>query len=121
MTPEKRALLAGCLETDPQALARKLDDGADFVFLAKQVPPEVAARVAALKIKGVHDQTEYRRFYPGGDTMSHILGFTGDRDVGQEGIELTQQEWLGGRPGSRRVIINRRGEIVEDGGSLRAP
>ena len=121
MAPDKRALLALALETTPQALARKLDDGGDFVFLAKQVPPEVAARVAALKIKGIHDQTEYRRFYPGGDTMSHILGFTGDRDVGQEGLELTQQEWLGGKPGSRRVIINRRGEIVEDVESIRAP
>ena len=53
--------------------------------------------------------------------MSHILGFTGDRDVGQEGIELAQQEWLGGRPGSRRVIINRRGDAVEDVESIRAP
>ena len=121
MAPDKRSLLALALETTPQALAKKLDDGGDFVFLAKQVPPEVAARVAALKIKGIHDQTEYRRFYPGGDTMSHILGFTGDRDVGQEGLELTQQEWLGGKPGSRRVIINRRGEIVEDVESIRAP
>ena len=119
--PDKRAQLAAALEITPQALARRLDDAGDFAFLAKQVPPEVAARVAALKVKGVHDQTEYRRFYPGGDTMSHILGFTGDGDVGQEGIELAQQEWLGGKPGSRRVIINRRGEIVEDIESIRAP
>ena len=53
--------------------------------------------------------------------MSHILGFTGDRDVGQEGIELAQQEWLGGHPGSRRVIINRRGDVVEDVEAIRAP
>lgn len=121
MAPEKRALLAQALEMRPQALAKKLADGGDFVFLAKQVPPEVAAKVAALKIKGVHDQNEYRRFYPAGETMSHILGFTGDHDVGQEGIELAQQEWLGGKPGSRRVIINRRGDIVEDVESIRAP
>ncbi len=120
-SPEKRALLAQALETTPQALAKKLDDGGDFVFLAKQVPPEVAAKVAALKIRGVHDQTEYRRFYPAGETMSHLLGFTGDHDVGQEGIELTQQEWLGGKPGSRRVIINRRGDVVEDVEAIRAP
>ena len=85
------------------------------------MPPEVAERVAALKIKGVHDQNEYRRFYPVGEMASHIVGFTGDRDVGQEGIELTQQEWLGGKPGSRRVLINRRGEVVEDVESIRAP
>ena len=120
-TPEKLALLARTLETTPQALAKKLADANDFVFLARLVPPEVADRVAALKIKGVHDQNEYRRFYPAGEMASHIVGFTGDRDVGQEGIELTQQEWLGGKPGSRRVIINRRGDVVEDVESIRAP
>jgi cell division protein FtsI (penicillin-binding protein 3) len=121
VTPGKLALLALALETTPQALAKKLDDGSDFVFLAKQVPPEVAGRVAALRIKGIHDQNEYRRFYPAGETMSHILGFTGDRDVGQEGMELTQQEWLGGKPGSRRVIIDRRGDVVEDVEAIRVP
>jgi cell division protein FtsI (penicillin-binding protein 3) len=120
-TPEKLAQLARVLETTPKALAKKLDEASDFVFLAKQVPPEVAERVAALKIKGVHDQNEYRRFYPTGEMVGHIVGFTGDRDVGQEGIELTQQEWLGGKPGSRRVLINRRGEVVEDVESIRAP
>jgi cell division protein FtsI (penicillin-binding protein 3) len=119
--PEKLAQLAKVLETTPKALAKKLEDGNDFVFLAKQVPPEVAERVAALKIRGVHDQNEYRRFYPVGEMASHIVGFTGDHDVGQEGIELTQQEWLGGKPGSRRVLINRRGEVVEDVESIRAP
>ena len=120
-TPQQLAHLARVLETTPKALAKKLDEASDFVFLAKQVPPEVAERVAALKIKGVHDQNEYRRFYPTGEMSSHIVGFTGDRDVGQEGIELTQQEWLGGKPGSRRVLINRRGEVVEDVESIRAP
>jgi len=119
-TPSQLAELARLLETSPRALAKKLDEG-DFVYLAKQLPPEVADRVAALRIKGVNDQNEYRRFYPGGETMSHILGFTGDHDVGQEGMELAQQEWLGGRPGSRRVIINRRGDAVEDVEAIRAP
>ncbi|MEP7182103.1 MAG: penicillin-binding protein 2 [Betaproteobacteria bacterium] len=119
-TPRELDDLARALETTPPALARKLGEG-DFVFLARQVPPEVADRVLALKIKGINDQNEYRRFYPGGETMSHILGFTGDHDVGQEGLELAQQAWLGGRPGSRRVIINRRGDAVEDVEAIRAP
>jgi cell division protein FtsI (penicillin-binding protein 3) len=119
-TPAELASLARVLETTPQALTRRLGEG-DFVYLARQVAPEVADRVAALGIKGVNDQNEYRRFYPGGETMSHILGFTGDHDVGQEGMELAQQEWLGGHPGSRRVIINRRGDAVEDVEAIRAP
>ncbi len=119
-TPPQLAALAQLLETTPAKVAAKLGDG-DFVYLAKQIPPETADRIAALRIKGLNDEGGYRRFYPGGETMSHILGFTGDRDAGQEGIELAQQEWLGGRPGSRRVVINRRGDIVEDVEAIRAP
>jgi cell division protein FtsI (penicillin-binding protein 3) len=120
-TPLQLRSLAAALELSPQALAARLDGEADFVYLRKSVPPEDAARIAALKIPGIHDDDEYRRYYPGGEVMSHILGFTGDGDVGQEGIELAQQSWLGGQPGSRRVIINRRGEVVEDVESVRAP
>ena len=120
-TPGDLRSLAGLLELTPQALSAKLNADADFVYLKKGVPPEVAARIARLKISGIHDDDEYRRYYPGGEVMSHVLGFTGDGDVGQEGIELAQQSWLGGEPGSRRVIINRRGEVVEDVASLRAP
>jgi cell division protein FtsI (penicillin-binding protein 3) len=103
------------------AIKQKLAQGGEFVYLKKPVAPQAAARVAALKIDGIHDENEYWRYYPGGEVMSQIVGFTGDRDIGQEGIELAQQSWLGGRPGSRRVIINRRGEIVEDVASIRAP
>ena len=117
-TPAQMSALAKLLETTPAKLAAKLGDG-DFVYLAKQIPPETADRVAALRIKGLNDENGYRRYYPGGETMSHILGFTGDHDAGQEGIELAQQQWLGGRPGSRRVLINRRGEVVEDVQAIR--
>jgi len=120
-TPEQLRALAAALEMPSALLTQKLAQDSDFVYLKKPVAPEVADRAAALNIKGVHDENEYWRYYPGGEVMSHIVGFTGDRDVGQEGMELAQQPWLGGKPGSRRVIINRRGEIVEDVASIRAP
>ena len=120
-SPQQLRSLAAYLEIDPSLLEAKLKHGDDFVYLKKAVAPEVAARVAGLGINGVHDDDEYRRYYPGGEVMSHVLGFTGDGDVGLEGLELAQQPWLGGIPGSRRVIINRRGEVVEDVASIRAP
>jgi len=120
-SPLELKTLAATLELDPLALTSKLSEGEDFVYLKKSVAPEVAAQVAALEIKGVHDDDQYRRYYPSGEVLSHVLGFTGDRDVGLEGIELAQQSWLGGAAGSRRVIINRRGEVVEDVASIRAP
>jgi cell division protein FtsI (penicillin-binding protein 3) len=120
-TPKEIAALAAILDTTPQKISARMDASEDFAFIAKQVAPEVAERAMALRIPGLHDQSEYRRFYPGGEVTAQIVGFTGDHDVGQEGIELAQQAWLAGTPGSRRVIINRRNEAVEDVAAIRAP
>ncbi|MCC6196204.1 MAG: penicillin-binding protein 2 [Burkholderiales bacterium] len=120
-SPDDLARVARILETTPQRINAQLAAHEDFAFVARAVPPETSERVMALRIKGLHDQNEYRRYYPGGEVTAHIVGFTGDRDVGQEGIELAQQQWLAGVPGSRRVIINRRNEAVEDVAAIRAP
>ncbi len=92
-----------------------------FVWLKRQISPEQAAKVMALNIPGVLQQREYRRYYPAGEVMAHVVGFTGMDDSGQEGIELAQQAWLAGVPGSRKVIKDRKGRIVEDVESLKVP
>jgi cell division protein FtsI (penicillin-binding protein 3) len=107
--------LAAALELPREELRRKLaDTGREFVYLKRQVPPEAAERVAQLRLPGIHQSREYRRYYPAGETMAHVLGFTDVDDVGREGIELAYQEHLAGRPGSRRVIKDRLGQVVED-------
>ncbi len=120
-SPEALAELAHILDTTPQKITARLNANEDFAFIARQIAPEAAARAMALHIRGLNDQNEYRRFYPGGEVTAHIIGFTGDRDAGQEGIELAQQSWLAGIPGSRRVIINRRSEAVEDVAAVKPP
>jgi cell division protein FtsI (penicillin-binding protein 3) len=120
-TPAQLKSLAALLSVDGRELGRKLAEAErEFVYLKRQIPPETAARVAELGIPGIHQQSEYRRYYPGGETMAHVVGFTGVDDVGQEGIELAQQAVLAGTAGSRRVIKDRLGRIVEDVGSIRA-
>ncbi len=120
-SPAQLKSLAALLQMSGRDLARKLSESErDFVYLKRQIPPETAARVAELGIPGLHQQNEYRRYYPGGETMAHVIGFTGVDDVGQEGIELAQQPLLGGVPGSRRVIRDRLGQVVEDLESIRA-
>ncbi len=113
--------LAGLLGMDVAELNSRLSSGHDFTYLKRQLPPEVADRVADLKLPGIHQQQEYRRYYPGGEVMAHMLGFTGVEDAGQEGIELAYEKFLAGAPGSRRVIKDRRGQIVEDVESIRPP
>jgi cell division protein FtsI (penicillin-binding protein 3) len=121
LTPAQARQLAALLEMDVRELNRKLAADKDFVFVKRQIPPDVADKVAALHLPGIHDQKEYRRYYPSGDVMAHMLGFTGVEDDGQEGVELAMNDLLTGKPGSRRVIKDRRGHIVEDVESIHAP
>lgn len=121
--PGKRQLarLAALLEMPQAEIEKRLaDTGRDFVFVKRQISPETAERVAGLHISGLFQSREYRRYYPSGEVMAHVLGFTGADDIGQEGVELAFQERLAGKPGSRRVIKDRLGQTVEDVESIKA-
>jgi cell division protein FtsI (penicillin-binding protein 3) len=120
--PEQFARLARLLETDAEELARKLaDTRREFVYLKRQLPPDDAAKVVALRIPGVFLQREYRRYYPAGEVMAHLIGFTDVDGRGQEALELAFEKDLAGKAGSRRVIKDRLGRVVEDVESIRTP
>lgn len=108
--------LAQALGISAEALTRKLMQRADkeFVYLKRRINPAEARRILALGVPGVASQREYRRFYPQGEASAHVLGFTNVDDQGQEGLELAFDEWLRGTPGSKRVIRDRHGRIVEE-------
>ena len=93
----------------------------EFVYLKRRLAPDVAAKVMSLEIPGVFLQREYKRFYPAGDVTAHLVGFTGIDDNGQEGFELAQNIMLSGKAGSRRVIQDRQGHIVEDLEAVKVP
>ncbi|HWP20296.1 MAG TPA: penicillin-binding protein 2 [Burkholderiaceae bacterium] len=95
-------------------LEKRLGDNPNFVWLKRQVDETVAERVRKLGIKGVHQVREYKRKYPEGEAAAHVVGFTNVEDRGQEGIELAFQDELAGRNGTRRVIKDRLGRVVED-------
>lgn len=92
-----------------------------FVYLKRQVDADVARQVEALHIPGLHFRREYKRYYPEGDTAAHVVGFTNVEDSGQEGIELSSEKMLSGVPGSRVVIRDRLGRIIEDVREVRDP
>ena len=121
LTPAQARELATLLEMDVRELNRRLAAEKDFVFIKRQIPPDTAEKIAALNLPGIHQQREYRRYYPAGEVTAHMLGFTGVEDKGQEGIELAFDAQLAGKPGSRRVIKDRLGRIVEDVESIRPP
>ena len=120
--PVRLQALAKLLEMPMAELDKRLqDEDKTFVWLKRQVDESVAQQIAVLGIKGIYQRKEYRRQYPEGEAAAHVVGFTNIEDKGQEGIELAFNKELAGRNGSRRVIKNRLGQVVEDIGEQIAP
>ncbi len=120
--PAKLRRLAQLLEMPLAELQKKLEDeDKTFVWLKRQVDEPVAQQVAALKIDGVYQRKEYKRQYPEGEAAAHVVGFTNVEDNGQEGVELAFNHELAGKSGSRRVIKDRLGRVIEDMGDQIPP
>jgi cell division protein FtsI (penicillin-binding protein 3) len=119
--PAKLKQLAKLLQMSDANLQKKLDSDRGFVYLKRQVEQDVADQITKLGIEGIQTRKEYKRFYPQGEVTTHVVGFTNVEDAGQESMELAQQKTLVGQPGSRRVIKDRLGHIVEDIESVREP
>lgn len=98
----------GALQKKLKAMSNK-----SFVYLARRLEPEKAQQIMDLNIPGVRSKREYKRFYPMGETTSHVVGFTDTDDGGIEGVERLLNNRLAGRPGRNRVVRDGRGRLVE--------
>ena len=112
----KLTALASILDLNVEHLKNKLNKNTnkEFVYILRQVSPETGEKVSKLKIPGVYLRREYKRYYPAGEVTSHVLGFANVDDKGQEGLELAYDDWLSGKPGAKRVIRDRLGQVIDD-------
>lgn len=115
--------LAGALGESPSDFFARLNRYADreFMYLKRQVTPDVAEAVMALKVAGVYTQDEYKRYYPAGEVAAHLVGFTNVDGVGQEGLELSWEHWLQATPGRKRVLKDLKGRVVRNLAVLQPP
>ena len=114
--------IAEILQIEPEIVSKKLvNSERGFVYLKRRISPELAAQVMKVGVPGVYLQREYKRYYPAGDVTAHLVGFTGLDDTGQEGFELAMNSALSGKEGSRRVIKDRSGHIIEDLQAVKVP
>jgi cell division protein FtsI (penicillin-binding protein 3) len=118
---EQRKALSRLLDLSPAELQARTEGEGEFAWLRRQVDTATWEQVKALGVRGVHQQPEFRRSYPEGEAAAHIVGFTDIEENGQEGIELAFQNKLDGKPGSRTVIIDRLGRVIEDQGERLEP
>lgn len=115
-SPQRFAELAQALEinkADMEARLRRYA-GKEFMYLQRQMSPDAAQKVMDLDIPGVNSQTEYHRYYPAGEVVSHLVGMTDVDDRGQEGMELAYDAWLSGENGTKQVLKDLRGRTVKE-------
>lgn len=110
------AALARVIGMSEGALRQRLRDyaGREFIYLRRKVQPSLAREALALGIGGIYARQEYRRYYPAGEVTAHVVGFTNIDERGQEGIELSYNDWLSGEPGKKRVLKDNRGRVIKD-------
>jgi cell division protein FtsI (penicillin-binding protein 3) len=108
--------VASALDLNGEELTRRVSQntGREFMYLRRGLRPTDAAAIVGLDVPGVGVEREYRRYYPAGEVVGHLLGFTNVDDAGQEGLELAYDTWLAGEAGSKRVMKDRLGQVIED-------
>lgn len=122
VSEKQKSALAELLDMSVAAIDQKVSNKQkEFVYIKRRISPDLAEKVDQLNIAGISLEREYKRFYPAGDVVSHVVGFTGVDGNGQEGLELVRNDELAGLAGQRRVIKDRSGQIVEELEVVRQP
>lgn len=110
---EKRRVaqrLAGVVGREAKAIQRRLEREKRFVWIARQLSPEVVPAVLTMHGQGIGVVEEPARLYPHGTLAAHVLGFVNIDHRGLEGIELALDGALRGQPGWRSTVRDAKGQ-----------
>ena len=69
----------------------------------------------------IYLETFYKRFYPNGETSSHLLGFTDSQSKGQEGLEYALDKSLSGKDGLKMILTDIHQNSIADIETINQP
>jgi len=116
------AKLAPILRIPHRDIEARLKSDAGFVWIARQVPLEIAAEVRKLRIVGIDFIEEHRRTYPRGSLAAAVIGYTGVDGEGLSGVEHSFDSYVRGKAGRVTVLRDaRRGMYLVGGEGLNRP
>ncbi len=113
---EKKQLagaLSKLLSVKEALIRRRLQKDKAFVWLKRRISFEEAEKIRHFENPAIGILEEYKRFYPQGDLLSHVLGFVNVDNRGMEGIEKTLNRELQGEPGRRYTKRDALGREVK--------
>lgn len=107
--------LGDCTTKERTGLAQKFRGPGEYVYIrrSRQVSPEQVTRVAALDLKGIGFQRDTGRYYPNGSLAAHVLGWVGQDNGGQAGIELVYERTIRGESGEGHSQVDNLRRRVE--------
>ena len=106
-------LLSHILGTPADEIQQKLAESRSFVWIARKITPEQAARIEALNLRGIYFQKENKRFYPEHGLAAAVLGYVDVDEHGLGGIEYSLDKEIRGRPGRLLVLADARRQWLD--------
>ena len=73
----------------------------------------IADKIESLHFEGVYLVRESKRYYPYGNTLSHVLGYVGIDNQGLSGIELEYDKYLTGTQGAIKYYSDAKGNKLD--------
>lgn len=115
LTQEQQLKLANTLGISVSELSSKIADrNKTFVYLRRGMSPDVSKSVMQFKIDGIYSMQEYKRFYPSGAVTASVVGFNNIDDHGADGMEYARDKSLQGTDGSKQIIRDLKGRVVDN-------
>jgi cell division protein FtsI (penicillin-binding protein 3) len=110
--PQAAAKLAPILDEKKGDVLEALTAEGGFSYVAQKVDLSTAAKVEALDLEGIGELPDSRRTYPQGEMAGQVIGVVGSENEGRTGLELGEEEVLGGSDGERRIVNDALGEPI---------
>ena len=80
----------------------------------RRISKEQAEKIVSLNMNGVYVVGDTKRYYPYGNSLAHVLGFTGIDNQGICGIEYIYNDYLKGKNGSLNIFTDAKGHLIPD-------
>jgi len=104
------------LDMTAHEIEEKLRSDAAFVWIARQLPMDVAAAVKAVNLPGIYFLEDHRRSYPRGTIAANVIGYSGLDGEGLGGIEHSLDSYVRGRAGRVTLLRDARRGVYLVGG-----
>lgn len=104
--------LAGLLGVDSSSIKKHFEKNVSVEIIkpaGRNISLETAKKIVAADLPGVYVSSDVIRYYPYGNTLSHVLGIVGIDNQGITGLEFIYDDFLMGTPGSQNIYTDAHG------------